>query len=145
MTLDAKALYRELILEHGKRPRNAGSLADATHRATAHNPLCGDRVTIHLRVASEALSEARFEARGCVIACASASLLTEIVAGRTLAEALSWAAMIQALVNENPPPENVGPLEALRGVREFPARKACALLAWDALGRALAPQPTPPK
>src|SRR5262245_51841757 len=128
MPLDAKALYQELILDHGKSPRNRGALPDRTHEATAHNPLCGDRVTLRLRVAGDRVAEARFEARGCMIASASASILTEAITGRTPAEALALASTLDALVHADPPPEGAGSLEPLRGVREFPARKACVTI-----------------
>jgi nitrogen fixation NifU-like protein len=138
MTRDAKALYQELILEHGQRPRNLGPLADVTHEAKADNPLCGDTVNVQLHVTDGRVVEARFRARGCLIARASASLLTELVAGRSAAEALEMADLLALLVGTGPCPEDVGALEPLRGVREFPARRACATLPWEALRRALA-------
>jgi nitrogen fixation NifU-like protein len=137
MPLDAKTLYQELILDHGKHPRNQGPLASATHEATAHNPLCGDRVTIHLHLEGDRVAEARFEARGCMIARASASLLTEAIAGRGASDALSLAATMDALATAPEPPADLGALEPLRGVREFPARIKCATIAWEALREAL--------
>ena len=138
MNRDPKALYQALILEHAARPRNAGPLPEATHEATAHNPLCGDRVTLRLRVVDGVVRDARFEARGCMIALASASLLGEAVREQTIAEALTLARTLQSLVADERPPDDAGPLEPLRGVRDFPARKACATLPWDALAEALA-------
>ncbi|HZU81822.1 MAG TPA: SUF system NifU family Fe-S cluster assembly protein [Polyangiaceae bacterium] len=139
MTLDAKTLYRDTVLDHGNRPRNEGPLPGATHEATVDNPLCGDRVTVRLRADDAGrLLEVRFEARGCLIARASASLLTELAAGRTREEALALARALDDLVEAAAPPLDAGALEPLRGVREFPARKACATLAWKALERALA-------
>ncbi len=143
MTRDAKTLYEETILAHGKHPRNEGALTGATHASTLHNPLCGDRVTLRLKVSGDRLVEVRFEARGCMIARASASLLTEIVAGQSVADALSLAATLEALVGEGPAPADVGPLEPLRGVRDFPARRTCATLAWDTLKAALTAGPEP--
>jgi nitrogen fixation NifU-like protein len=139
MTRDAANLYREVLLDHGHHPRGAGPLPAATHEATAHNPLCGDRITVRLRLEGDAVAEVRFEARGCLIAQASASLMTEALAGRRLDEALERANAVSALVSENEdvPPGELGPLEPLRAVREFPARKACVILAWDALRQAL--------
>ena len=139
MPRDARTLYQELILEHGQRPRNLGPLAGFTHEAKADNPLCGDTVKIQLRIAEDCVVDARFEARGCMIARASASLLTELVSGRSSAEAIAMADLLGLLVGAGPCPEHVGALEALRGVREFPARRACATLAWEALRHALAP------
>lgn len=144
MTRDAKALYQELILDHGKRPRGEGPLATATHEATAHNALCGDRVTVRMRIAADGRIEVRFEAKGCLISRASASLMTEVLTGRSTTDAVALANAIDALVNDDPPPEDVGSLEPLRAVREFPARKACVVLAWDALRQALASGPGPP-
>lgn len=137
MTLDAKALYQEVIVEHGKRPHNHGPLAGATHEATANNPLCGDRVTLRLRVEDGRIAEARFEARGCMIATASASLLTDAARGKTIDEAIALAGSIDALVTSPESPSDLGDLEPLRGAREFPARKACVTLPWHALRRAL--------
>ena len=138
MTLEARTLYQDLVLEHGKHPRNEGTLPRSTHEATAHNPLCGDRVTLRLRVREGRVDEVRFEARGCMLARASASLLTEAVTGRSVEEALALARSLEALVNDDSPPRDIGALEPLRGVRQFPARKACVTLPWGAMTRALA-------
>jgi nitrogen fixation NifU-like protein len=141
VTPDAASLYRDVLLDHGNHPRGAGPLPGATHEATAHNALCGDRITLRARVEGPAVVEVRFEARGCLLLQASASLLTEALAGRSLAEALATAAAVDALVNGDAPRADLGALEPLRAVREFPARKACVALAWDALRRALAAPP----
>lgn len=133
---DAKTLYQELVLDHGKAPRNEGPLEGATNDATAKNPLCGDKVTVHFVVNDGVIESARFEARGCMIMKASASLLTETVRGKSVEDAQNLAKLIEALaVGEAP--EDVGPLEPLRGVKEFPARRACVTLAWHALESAL--------
>jgi nitrogen fixation NifU-like protein len=137
VTVDAKALYQELILEHGKHPRHEGPLAGATHEATETNPLCGDRVTVRVRVEDGVVREACFEARGCMIARASASILVDTITGRTVADATALEATLQALAAAKAPPADAGPLEPLRGVREFPARVRCATLAWSCLARAL--------
>jgi nitrogen fixation NifU-like protein len=138
-TRDAKTLYQDLIVDHGKSPRNEGALAGATHEATTKNPLCGDRVTVRVRVDGGTVREARFEARGCMIARASASLLTEAVAGRSVEGAIDLVRTVDALVAGEPAATDVGVLEPLRGVQEFPARRACVTLAWRALEAALAP------
>lgn len=141
--MNAKDLYQQAIVDHGKKPRNQGPLADATCSATAHNPLCGDRVTLRLRIEGDRVTEARFEARGCMIATASASLLTEAVRDHSTEEALHLADTIDALTGDAPP-DDAGSLEPLRGVREFPARKACVQIAWQALRSALAEQRSAP-
>lgn len=131
---DAKTLYQDLVVDHGKSPRNEGPLASATHEATLKNPLCGDRVTIHLHV-HDTIDAATFEARGCMIAKASASLLTEAVKGLTPEQARALASRVSELVEkETDVPERLSPLA---GAREFPARRSCVTLAWDALVRAL--------
>ena len=136
MRKTGKELYQDLILEHGKAPRNEGPLDGATNEATAKNPLCGDRVTLRLAIDANGIAEARFEARGCMIARASASLLTEAVRGKSAADALLLAAALAAALEgaERPMPPM---LEALAGAREFPARRACVLLPWKALRSAL--------
>src|SRR3954469_23158503 len=98
MTQKTQSLYRELLLEHGKRPHNEGPLHAATHEASAYNPLCGDRVTLRFRVQSGRIEEVHFEARGCMICRASASLLTDSVSGRSVEHALGLAADIDGLV-----------------------------------------------
>jgi nitrogen fixation protein NifU and related proteins len=134
---DAEQLYRALLLEHGNHPRRVGRLAGATHQARQTNPLCGDRVSLELTVAGERVEALRFEVRGCLISKASASLLGEVVEGRTVAEARALAATLEALARAPSPPAEVGALEPLRGVRGFPARLACVELPWKALLAAL--------
>lgn len=134
----ARELYQDVVLDHGKAPRNEGPLEGATHEATAKNPLCGDRITLRLEMSSDAIATARFEARGCMIARASASLLTEAVRGRTADEARALAASVAAFVEPGGAERTLPPaLEALSGAREFPARRACVLLPWRALTSAL--------
>lgn len=133
MSADAKSLYQELVLEHGKRPRNEGPYPEATCHATAHNPLCGDRVTMHVALDEAGLLKVRFEGRGCLLSKASASLLTELANGRTWSEVLALADDLDALLGPEEPAEDVGPLALWRGARAFPARRACVTLAWQAL------------
>jgi nitrogen fixation NifU-like protein len=133
---DAKALYQSVILDHGKKPRNERKLERATASATEHNPLCGDRVTIHVDVQNARIEGISFEARGCMIAKASASLLTETVKGCSVDEARVLASDVERL-------ETSGPLEPLQGAREFPARRACVTLAWHALMAAIGPSEAP--
>ena len=138
-TRDAKSLYQDLIVDHGNRPRNQGPLADATHEATKKNPLCGDRVTVRVRVEGDRVEEVRFEARGCLIARASASLLTEAIVGRSVVEARELVRAVDAMVVGAAAPLPPEALEPLRGAQDFPARRACVTLAWHALEAALAP------
>jgi nitrogen fixation protein NifU and related proteins len=128
-------LYAEILLEHGRAPRNEGPLAGATS-STKTNPLCGDRATVHVRVEAERVA-ATFEARGCLLARASASLLTEAVSGATREEARAIAQDVIAIASGEE--RHLAPsLEALGGVRAFPARRACVTLAWAALLEVLA-------
>ena len=151
-TRDAKTLYQALVLDHGKSPRNEGPLEGETHTATARNPLCGDRVTVHALVDEGGIiRRATFEARGCMIARASASLLTESVVGQDAAAAMALVRMLDALVagagaGAEPPAGRDLPeaLEPLRGVQQFPARRACVTLPWHALRDALLRYATSP-
>jgi nitrogen fixation NifU-like protein len=131
-------LYQDVILEHHARPRHAGPLAGATHRARLDNPLCGDRITLHVRLEDTRIAEAGFEGDGCAISIASASLLTTMVAARTIAEARAVDAELRSLLASGAADRRrLGDLVALEGTRLFPSRIQCATLAWDALARAL--------
>jgi len=139
MSGDLRDLYQEVIFDHYKRPRNRGALEAATHHAEGHNPLCGDQVTIYLDVDDGVVKDVRFEGAGCAIATASASLMTEALKGRTVAEVDALFRRFHDLVtddNAKVSPE-LGKLEVLAGVREFPARVKCATLAWHTLNAAL--------
>jgi nitrogen fixation NifU-like protein len=135
-------LYQQVILEHHARPRNHGPLPECTHEATVHNALCGDDVTLRLRLSEDRIAEARFEGDGCALSRASASLLTLAVTGRAPEEAIAIAAELDKLVSRGPEHEQanrdvLGDLVSLEGVREVPARKRCATLPWEALRAAL--------
>ena len=130
---DARTLYQDVIPQHGKTPHNEGPLADATHEATAKNPLCGDRITLRLRVADGKVEEARFEDKGCMIAKASASLLTAAIRGLSLSAALALLPSVERSITTREAVADLGPLESLRGAHAFPARRACVLLPWRAL------------
>jgi len=136
-------LYREVILDHTKRPRNYGEMPEATHEAEGHNPLCGDCVTIQLIVANGIVERATFRGSGCAISTASASILTDAVRGKPIdqVEAL-FQAFRKALTDDAAAVdhENLGELCALLGVREFPMRVKCATLAWHTLSAALTEQ-----
>jgi nitrogen fixation NifU-like protein len=133
-------LYQEILLDHYRRPRNFGPLDPADREIEGHNPLCGDRITVRLRLTGEKIAEVRFEGSGCAISTASASMMTEAVRGRSVAEAQELAERFRARLTATQPPEpdeELGELAALDGVREFPMRVKCATLAWHALREAL--------
>jgi len=134
---DARALYQALMIDHGNAPRRHGTLEAPTHEARATNPLCGDRVTLRLRLAGEVIEAVRFEARGCLLATASSSILGELVEGGSVSRARELAHTVHALLTDPVPPGELGPLDVLAPVRDFPARLACVELPWRALKAAL--------
>jgi nitrogen fixation NifU-like protein len=136
---ELRELYRETIVDHSRRPRNFGPLADANRRAEGFNPLCGDRLTLELKLAGGVIEAARFEGAGCAISTAAASLMTEAVKGKSEAEAEALGERFRALLTDTNEPAAAmpGKLAALAGVRAFPARIKCALLAWHTLRAAL--------
>jgi nitrogen fixation protein NifU and related proteins len=139
---DRHALYREVVLAHGRAPRNRGRLAGATHAAEGDNPLCGDRVRVELALEGDRVRDARFEGVGCTVALASASLMTEALKGRSVAEVRALADRMDEICTGRParaPAGDavLGPLAAFAGVRHYPARARCATLAWRAMQRAL--------
>jgi nitrogen fixation NifU-like protein len=138
--MDLKDLYRDVILDHNKRPRNFGRLAPPAHAARGHNPLCGDELTLYVSLDGDRLSDLRFEGKGCAISVASASLMSEAVKGRRRTEVAALFTAVHALLTEQdaPEPAGLGKLAALSGVREFPARVKCASLCWHTLNAALA-------
>lgn len=139
-------LYREVILDHNRHPRNFGRLDPHDAQADGHNPLCGDRLSITLRRNGDTLEDLRFEGQGCAISVASASLMSEAVKGKDRAAIDALFQRIHALLTDSgnrsaePPADSVqlGKLAALSGVREFPARVKCASLCWHTLNAALA-------
>jgi nitrogen fixation NifU-like protein len=138
--MDLRELYQEVILDHFKHPRNRGRLAEPHRHGQGHNPLCGDEVRIDLHTLDGRVVDVRFDGQGCAISTASASLMTEAVLGKTLEEAEALVAAFQDMVTEvgegTPHPE-LGDLEVLAGVREYPVRIKCATLPWHALRAAL--------
>jgi nitrogen fixation NifU-like protein len=134
-------LYQEVILDHNRRPRNFGPLNGANREAKGHNPLCGDRLTLAVRVDGDRIAEIRFEGSGCAISKASASLMTEAVKGHTIAEAdetfHKFQAAVTAPLDVEVDLDSLGKLAVLAGVREFPVRIKCASLAWHTLQAAL--------
>jgi len=132
-------LYQEIILDHGRRPRNFGELPDETHHAEGYNPLCGDQVRISIRLVDGKIEAVRFKGCGCAISTASASILTEAVEGMTSSDAIHLADEFHETItnDDKEPTEALGELIALVGVKAFPARVKCASLAWHALEAAL--------
>ena len=137
--MDLADLYRDLIVDHNRSPRNRGKLPAATHHADGDNPLCGDRLRLELDVAGDVIRDLRFEGNGCAISTASASLMSEAVKGRTRAEAAELFGAVHGMLTGGPVDSvRLGKLAALAGVRAFPARVKCASLAWHTLNAALA-------
>lgn len=138
--MDLKDLYRDVIVDHNRHPRNFGKLEPADARADGHNPLCGDRLTVYANLDGDRIGEVRFDGSGCAISVASASLLTEAVKGKRLAEVKDLFEDVHALLTRHDAdvdPAKLGKLAALSGVREFPARVKCASLCWHTLNAAL--------
>ena len=137
---DLSDLYQEVILDHNRRPRNFHTLCDASHSAEGYNPLCGDRLTLYLKVNGDTIEDVSFEGAGCAISKASASMMTDALKGRSVAEANALFERFHRMVTTPPSQavEDLGKLSALAGVREFPVRVKCASLAWHTLKAALA-------
>jgi nitrogen fixation NifU-like protein len=137
-----RELYQDVILDHHRKPRNRREMAEASATASGHNPLCGDRVSVFVRLDGGVLADVSFVGSGCAISQASASMMTDCLKGRTLAQAAAIADAFQQLVTDEhatlPQGDDlVEKLEAFAGVREFPSRVKCASLAWHALRAAL--------
>lgn len=127
-------LYRELILDHYSRPRNRGEMADPDIKVEGANPLCGDELSVYVKVAGGTIADVRFVGRGCSISQASASMMTEQIKGKTLNEARALVERFKAMMHGHPVAEDeLGDLMALQGVRKFPVRIKCATLSWVAL------------
>ena len=138
---DLRELYQELIIDHSKRPHNFRALEGANRKSEGYNPLCGDKITVFLELEDDRVKNIGFQGSGCAISTASASVMTDSVKGKTLAEAETLFGVFHQLVTGKPPaagktPE-LGKLAAFSGVSEFPARVKCATLAWHTLHAAL--------
>lgn len=128
---DLNDLYQQVIIDHGRKPRNFGKLANANHIKEGYNPLCGDKLTVYLREENNQIIEAQFEGEGCAISMASASLMTEALKNKTLAEAeILFGAFHELLTNDGDEDEKLGKLLVLAGVKEYPMRVKCATLCW---------------
>jgi len=137
--MDLKELYRDVILDHNKRPRNFGRLDPADAEAQGHNPLCGDRLSVTVRLDGDRVTDVAFDGKGCAISVASASLMSEAVKGHTRGEIASLFETVHATLTQHDyqPSIDIGKLAALSGVREFPVRVKCASLCWHTLNAAL--------
>jgi len=133
-------LYRDVILDHNRNPRNFGKLEPHDAEAQGHNPLCGDRLSLTLRLDGDRIADLKFDGNGCAISVASASLMTEAVKGKARSEVTALFEIVHDVLthHERPVPDDLGKLAALTGVREFPARVKCASLCWHTLNAALA-------
>ncbi len=136
---ELRELYQQVIFDHYKRPRNQHALEHASHEAEGHNPLCGDNVKVYVEVEDGVIRDVAFEGGGCAIATASASLMTEALKGRRVEDVERLFGEFHDLVTgaEATDTADLGKLEVLAGVREFPARVKCATLAWHTLKAAL--------
>jgi nitrogen fixation protein NifU and related proteins len=142
--MDSRELYQDIILDHGRKPRNFHAMAHPSHFAHGHNPLCGDRVTVYLELDGDRIKDVSFEGRGCAISTASASLMTEVLKGKTLEEADKLFKAFHAEVTGIETPvtpealqDDLERLAPLEGVKAYPARVKCATLAWHAFEAAL--------
>jgi nitrogen fixation NifU-like protein len=132
-------LYQEVILDHNRRPRNFRVLDDPTNQAEGYNPLCGDRLSLYLKVHGDVIADVGFQGSGCAISKASASMMTDALKGRSIADARTLFDRFHRMVTTPPDVEveDLGKLSAFAGVREFPVRVKCASLAWHTLKAAL--------
>ena len=133
-------LYRDVIVDHNRRPRNFGRLAGASHSAEGNNPLCGDKLHVFVEMKDDVIRDIRFDGSGCAISTASASLMSEAVKGRSRTDAAALFASVHRMLtrHDEPADPGLGKLAALAGVREFPMRVKCASLCWHTLNAALA-------
>ncbi|HUL72671.1 MAG TPA: SUF system NifU family Fe-S cluster assembly protein [Vicinamibacterales bacterium] len=138
---DLTDLYQEVILDHNRRPRNWGALPDPSRTASGHNPLCGDKLTLYVRLDADRITGISFEGSGCAISKASASLMTDAVKGGTIDQATAlfdrFHAMVTTPIGQPVDDAALGKLAVFAGVREFPVRVKCASLAWHTLKAAL--------
>ena len=144
--MDLKDLYRDVIVDHNRNPRNFGKLDPADAHADGLNPLCGDRLSLYVNLDGDRIREVKFDGSGCAISVASASLLTEAVKGKSRQEVKALFEDMHSLLTQHDSSVDVGKLgklAALSGVREFPARVKCASLCWHTLNAALDRQAEP--
>ncbi len=141
MKSELRDLYQEVVIDHSKKPRNFRKPEGANRSAEGMNPLCGDEITVYLKLAGDVIEDIGFQGAGCAISKASASLMTAALKNKTKAEAEALFQRVHSMVSEGPKskvdPEELGKLAVLSGVWEFPARVKCATLAWHTLRSAL--------
>lgn len=143
---DLRELYQQVIIDHGRRPRNFAVTTTANHIKDGHNPLCGDKLTLYLTTHNGVVESVTFQGAGCAISMASASLMTEAIKGKTIIEAEALFANFHGLLMQTTLPQqndSLGKLTVLAGVAEFPARVKCATLAWHTMLAALQQNPAP--
>jgi nitrogen fixation NifU-like protein len=141
MINDLDELYKQVILDHNKNPRNFGVIENANSHAKGHNPLCGDQLDLYLVIEDGLIKDVKFNGSGCAISKASASIMTSLIKGKTIEEAKQLFDEFHNLVTSDPEAEidtsELGKLEVFCGVREFPARIKCASLPWHTLAQAI--------
>ncbi len=137
MSADTKALYQEVILDHNRKPRNFGTLADASHQAEGHNPLCGDHLCLALNLVQDRIAGIAFQGESCAICKASASMMTAAVKGKSRQEAATliqeFRDMATGQLDVAGQPHHLGRLTVFAGVRDLPTRVKCAILPWHTL------------
>ena len=138
---ELRELYQEMVLDHNSKPRNFKEIEDATHTIEGYNPLCGDHITLYIKMRDDTIEDIGFQGTGCAISRASASMMTEQMEGMSKKEALelfrSFHGMVTGRSNGHMEEEDLGDLEVLAGIAEFPSRIKCATLAWHSLRSAL--------
>lgn len=135
---DLRDLYQQVIMDHNKKPRNFREMTDANHLAHGNNPLCGDALVVYLKLNGDVIEDVSFQGSGCAISVASASLMTEALKGKTVAEADRLYKLVhKQMTGEDIDTSALGKLEVLSGVKEFPARVKCATLSWHTIHSAM--------
>ena len=135
---DLRDLYQQVIMDHNKKPRNFRDMSDANHLAHGNNPLCGDVLVVYLKMNDDVIEDVSFQGSGCAISVASASLMTEALKGKTMAEAeVLYEQVHKQMTGEDVDSSTLGKLEVLGGVKEFPARVKCATLSWHTVHAAM--------
>lgn len=140
---DLTDLYQQVILDHAKSPRNYRAMEHATCQAQGHNPLCGDHVTLYLKLAGDKVEDVSWQGNGCAISKASTSLLTDALKGKTRAEVKALFDKVHDMVTTGKVDDSAGKLAAFAGVHKFPARVKCAILSWHAVKAAIEGQAEP--
>lgn len=136
--MDLDDLYRRVIMDHYKNPRNRGQLMDGTVSVDLNNPSCGDKISLQMQMEDGIVQSARFTGEGCSISMSSASMMTEAIKGKTFAEAVGMAERFSSMMKGEPIEfDEYEDIEALSGVSKFPARIKCATLAWNALRKGI--------